>query len=190
MCRRRCFSSFIRLTHVHFTLLSCFFTPQRIRLAFAFLFVGENVFIHYYFIFSLFTPLKRFVWLSPSCVLEKTCLFISSQLKRAGGLRWRSPPPFATRGPPFEEGFEGDFRKGIFLCVLEKIVFVESGGFHLTLGRKAQGNQLQIEASKSKARGATRAKVKAVRLTAQLKVKDYPSPGAAGLLLDLSQGRS
>ena len=50
--------------------------------------------------------------------LEKTCLFISSRLERAGGLG--PPPPFATRGP-FEEGYEGDFARDFLLRVGEDI---------------------------------------------------------------------
>ena len=44
-------------------------------------------------------------------MLEKTCLFISSRLKRAGGLGGRSLP----RGAPFEEGCEGDFARDFLL---------------------------------------------------------------------------
>ena len=53
------FNRFTKETLFRFTLFSCFCTPQRIRLAFAFLSVGENVrFMSIYFI--AFNPLKRF----------------------------------------------------------------------------------------------------------------------------------
>ena len=62
VCWRRSFYSFIRFTKetlFRFALVSCFFTPPRIRLAFAFLSVGEDVsFMSIYFF--AFNPLKRF----------------------------------------------------------------------------------------------------------------------------------
>ena len=62
VCWRRSFYSFFRFTKetlFRFTLFSCFFTPQRIRLAFAFLFVGEDVSFMSICFFA-FNPLKRF----------------------------------------------------------------------------------------------------------------------------------
>ena len=52
-------------------------------------------------------------------MLEKTCLFISSRLKRAA-----APPPHLQRGGPFEEGFEGDFARDFLLRAGEDIFIV------------------------------------------------------------------
>ena len=47
-------------------------------------------------------------------MLEKTCLFISSRLKRAGGF---GGAPICNEGAPFQEGCEGDFARDFLLRV-------------------------------------------------------------------------
>ena len=76
-----------------------------------------SVFIHGLFYF-LFSSRSVFVWLSSSCVLEKTCLLISSRLKRA------------------EEGLEGDFARDVLLHVGEDVfilvvIVIQPSGFIL-----------------------------------------------------------
>ena len=121
MCWRRRFCSFIRFTKetlFHCTLFSC---PAN----FAFLSVGEDASFMIISFSSLLTPCSVFVWLSPSCVLEKTCLFISSRLKRAGG--WGGgaapppPPPICNEGAPSKRAAKA-FAQGISFCVLAKIL--------------------------------------------------------------------
>ena len=51
---------FTKETLFHCTVFSCFFTPPRIRLAFAFLSVGEDASFLTISFSSLFNPLKRF----------------------------------------------------------------------------------------------------------------------------------
>ena len=140
--RRHCYSfiRFTKETHCHFTLFSCGFTPQRIRLAFAFLSVGEDV----SFMIVIFSLL--FVWLS-SCVLEKTCLFISSRLKRAGG----AAPTFATRGTPSKRGSKA-ISQGISFCMLEKILILLVTGIVRQQSVKAEQRRSR-EAQKQKSRG-------------------------------------
>ena len=52
-------------------------------------------------------------------MLEKTCLVISSRLKRAGGVWGGADPPICNEGAPFEEGCEGDFARDFLLRVGE-----------------------------------------------------------------------
>ena len=58
-------------------------------------------------------------------MLEKTCLFISSRLKRVGVLGGGAAPhPICNEGAPFEEGFEGDFARDFLLRGGEDIFIV------------------------------------------------------------------
>ena len=113
---------FVLQRRLSFTVLC--FLAQRIRLAFAFLSVGEDASFMIISFSSLLTPCSVFVWLSPSCVLEKTCLFISSRLKRAGGWgggRSSPPPPICNEGAPSKRAAKA-FSQGISFCVLAKIL--------------------------------------------------------------------
>ena len=115
------------------TLFSSLLPPKAISCGFSILYAGGNVFTHLFVLqrkrsFTVFCYLafllpSKYVWLSPSCLsvktfgLEKTCLFMSSRLERAGGLRGgaQPPPPNLQRGGPFEEGYEGDFARDFLL---------------------------------------------------------------------------
>ena len=93
MCWRRSFYSFIRFTKetlFRFTLFSCFFTPQRIRLAFAFVSVGEDV------SFMIVYPLNRF-----RLVFSFLCVGV------VGGT-----PPHLQRGGPLRRGLRRRFPQG------------------------------------------------------------------------------
>ena len=107
------------------TLFSCFFTPQRIRLAFAFLSVGEDVsFMSIYFF--VVNPLKRFrLAFSFLCVGEDVFIhFFTAQESGGVGGGAQLPSPNLQRRGPFEEGFEGDFARDFLLRGGEDIFIV------------------------------------------------------------------
>ena len=124
---------FVLQRRLSFTVL-CFllFTPQRIRLAFAFLSVGEDASFMIISFFFAFDPLKRFScgFLLLVCWRRRVYSFLHG-LRERGGWGGRSPPPaHLQRGGPFEEGCEGDFAKGFpfgedtFILLIIVIVIV------------------------------------------------------------------
>ena len=143
------------------TLFSSLLPPKAISCGFSILYAGGNVFTHLFVLqrkrsFTVFCYLafllpSKYVWLSPSCLsvktfgLEKTCLFMSSRLERAGGLRGGAqppPPPICNEGAPSKRATKA-ISQGISFCVIVIVVIVRKQSVKAEPRRSREAQKLK-----------------------------------------------